>query len=46
MDKGERLRKLKLEKNDEDVVICAAFNPAGEDSLNFTLQVLGIVTYW
>ncbi|XP_071515843.1 hemicentin-1-like [Panulirus ornatus] len=40
LDEGERLRKLKLEKNDEDVVTCTAVNPAGEDNLNFTLQVL------
>ncbi|XP_042230990.1 hemicentin-1-like isoform X2 [Homarus americanus] len=40
MDKGERLQVVQLKKDDEGVVTCTVVNPAGQDSLNFTLQVL------
>ncbi|XP_069163060.1 hemicentin-1 isoform X2 [Procambarus clarkii] len=40
VDKGSLLRLLELDPEDEGVVTCTAANLAGQDILNFTLQVL------
>ncbi|KAK7084980.1 hypothetical protein SK128_001568 [Halocaridina rubra] len=40
LDEGEKLQIIEVDKSDEGIITCSAKNPAGQDSVSFTLQVL------
>ncbi|XP_066942937.1 hemicentin-1-like isoform X1 [Macrobrachium rosenbergii] len=39
-NEGEKIQILSVKKTDEGFISCSAENPAGKDSVNFTIQVL------
>lgn len=45
LDDTRRLKIKEVEEGDEGIVTCTAQNPAGKDSLNFTLDVLGKIHF-
>lgn len=46
IDDGQTLEIRNVNLNDAGNYSCRAMNPAGQDKVDFTLQVLGEVLYW